>query len=213
MKNKSRIELASALDEFVAENERPTAENLATLIKRYPQYEKELIEFAASWAQQLLLPPEDELGPETEKSLIDRTMSHMLNIAYQYERSVLTDTQQEQPIQSLTEEARRVGMNAQDLAASCDLDVLLVTKLNTRQIDPFTIPVRLIQDLGDRLSRSFETIAEYLHLPQVTISKKAFLSRGKPSRGGQQSFPDAIRASSLLGPDKERWLAEVSKEE
>ncbi|WP_425410075.1 hypothetical protein [Hyphococcus sp.] len=213
MENKSRIELANALDEFVAENERPTAENLATLIKRYPQHEKELIEFAASWAQQLLLPPEDELGPETEKSLIDRTMSHMLNIAYQNEKSGLAGVQQEQPIQSLTDEARRLGMNAKDLAASCDLDVLLVTKLNSRQIDPLTIPVLLIQNLGDRLSRSFETIASYLQLPQAAVSKKAFLSRSKPSRVEQQSFPDAIRASSLPGPDKERWLAEASKEE
>ena len=82
MENRNKITLDDVFNTFVAENDRPTAENLQEWVKRYPQYRRELVDFAAAWAEQLVLPPAPELGTEAEKALIDRAMSHVLNVAY-----------------------------------------------------------------------------------------------------------------------------------
>lgn len=83
MENRNTMILDDVLNEFVAENDSPTAKSLEKWANRYPQYRRELVDFAAAWAEQLVLAPAPELEPEAEKALIDRTMSHVLNAAYE----------------------------------------------------------------------------------------------------------------------------------
>ena len=59
--------LGDALNTFVQENDRPTAENVQEWVDRYPQFRKDLVEFAAAWAEQLVLPAAEEIGAEAEK--------------------------------------------------------------------------------------------------------------------------------------------------
>lgn len=70
------------LNEFVAAHEGPTVETLESWAARYPQFRNELIDFAASWAAQLVLPPSSELTAEEEKLLVDRAMSHVQNVVF-----------------------------------------------------------------------------------------------------------------------------------
>ena len=56
MENKIEPTLDDALNTFVQGNDRPTARNVQEWVDRYPQFRKDLVEFAAVWAEQLVLP-------------------------------------------------------------------------------------------------------------------------------------------------------------
>jgi hypothetical protein len=213
MENRNTMPLDDVLNEFVTENDRPTAENLDKWVGRYPQYRRELIDFAAAWAEQIILPPAPELGAESEKALVDRAMSHVLNIAYERQEQSPGHSESDDPIDSLTGEAQRAGMTVQDFAKSCGLDLVLISKLNNRQIKPQSIPARLISHIGRQLKKPAEAIAAYLTLPPQDLARKAFLARGKPASTGQQSFADAVRASSLSEAQKARWLDQATAED
>ena len=206
MENKNEATLDDVFNTFVTENDRPTAENLQKWVKRYPQYRRELVDFAAAWAEQLVLPPAPELGPEAEKALIDRAMSHVLNVAYNRDLQEQQRVENDDPIHSLTGEAQRAGMNAQELAESCGLDVVLISKLNDRQIKPETIPARLVSLLGKLLQKSTEAIRVYFAEPPQAVAGKAFLALKKPRITEQQSFADAVRMASLSEAEKAPWL-------
>ncbi|MCP5366743.1 MAG: hypothetical protein H6907_10060 [Hyphomicrobiales bacterium] len=205
--------LDDVLNEFVAENDRPTAQSLEEWAGRYPQYRRELVDFAAAWAEQLVLPAAPELGPEAEKALIDRTMSHVLNVAYEHNEQEQGESQSDDPIDSLTGQAQRAGMDALEFAKSCGLDLALISKLNSRQIEPRTIPARLIRHIARLLGKAVSAVTAYLALPPQALAGRAFLARGKPAGAGRQNFADAVRSSSLSEAEKARWLNEGADEE
>lgn len=213
MENRNTMTLDDVLNEFVTANDRPTAQGLEEWAERYPQYRQELVDFAATWAEQLIMPPAPELEPDTEKALIDRTMSHVLNVAYQRDEKAQEQVESDHPINSLTGEAQRAGMNVQEFAKSCVLDLALVSKLNSRQIEPQTIPTRLVRHIARLLGRSVSAVTAYLALPPKALAGRAFLSRGKPASTGRQNFLDAVRASSLSEAEKARWLDQGADEE
>ena len=210
MENRNETTLDDALNTFVAENERPTRENLQEWVKRYPQFRRDLVEFAAVWSEQLLLPRGPEIGPEAEKVLIDRAMSHVLNVAYNREMQAQEHAANDKPIVNLIGEGQRAEMNAQQFAEACDLDLALMSKLNNRQFEPESIPLDLIRRVGQLLKRPIAVIADYLSEPPQAFTGKTFLSRGKPESTLRQSFVDAVQESSLPDKTKARWLKENS---
>ena len=213
MENRIEPTLDDALNTYVEENDDPTAENLQEWIKRYPQFRKDLVEFAAVWAEELFLPPAAEIGAEVEKVLVDRAMSHVLNVAYSRDMETPGQARNDDPVGSLTQDAQRAGVKSLQLAKVCGLDLGLLSKLNNRQIQPWTIPGELIRILAEHLRKTTAAIRTYFAGPTLAATGKAFLSRGKPTSTGQQSFQDAVRASSLSDEEKARWLNEGSVEE
>lgn len=208
MENRNMATLDDVLHEFVAENDRPTAENIQKWVAYYPHFEKELVDFAATWAEQLVLPEAPDLGDASERVLIDRAMSHVQNMAYH-----TSGAQAESPIQNLTGEAQRAGMDSQEFAKACGLDLALVSKLNSRMIEPATIPGSLVRHVARLIDRSFDAVANYLAMPPRNLAGNAYLARAKPSSFGRQSFADAVNASSLSDAEKRRWLDEGTDRE
>ena len=211
MENRSRATLDDVLTAFVAENEEPTAANLQTWVERYPQYRRELVDFAAAWAEQLLLPPAPEMEPETEKVLIDRAMSYVHTVAYERDTQTQSLAESGKAVHSLTEEARRAGLKPQDLANALGLDLSLVSKLNNRQITE--VPALLVSLFGQLLQKPTAAIEAYFDQPPQAAVDTAFLAHGKPASLAQQNFADAVRASSLSVEEKARWLGETPNAE
>lgn len=201
--------LDDVLNEFVAAYEKPTAEALESWAARYPQFRNDLIDFAASWAEQLMLPPAPELSPEEEKLLVDRAMSHVQNVTFKRDESA-ADRTETRSIASLTGEAKRAGMDGQEFANACGLDIALVSKLNSRQIKPLSIPARLVSHIALLIGISIEAVGEYLARPPQALAGRAYLARGKPQSTAQQSFAVAVRGSSLSDAEKARWLDEAA---
>ena len=213
MENRNRPTLDDVLNTFVAENDEPTAENLKEWVERYPQYRRELVDFATVWVEQLVLPLAPKMGPDAEKALIDSAMSHVLNTAYDREQHIHGHADGEDPIPSLTSEAQRAGMNMQEFAEACGLDLALVSKLNSRQFKPESIPSELVDLLGRLLRKSTIAIRVYLRKPTRATTGKAFLALGKPTSMEQQSFADAVQASLLSEKEKARWLGQRTGKE
>ncbi len=208
MENRSEPTLDDALNTFVEENVRPTAENLQEWVNRYPQFRKDLVEFAAVWAEQLVLPAAEEIGAEAEKVLVDRAMSHVLNVAYSRDVEAVEQATSDDPVRNLTEDAQRAGMKPAQLAKECGLDLGLLSKLNNRQIQPRTIPAELIGMLAEQLNKTVAALKTFFAGRPRATAGKAYLSRGKPAGMAQQSFADAVRQSSLSDEEKVRWLNE-----
>lgn len=205
--------LDDVLNEFVAKYERPTSEALETWVRRYPQFRRELIDFAAAWAEQMVLPEAPEFTADEEERIVDRVMSHALNVSFTRDGEAQARPPGETAIGSLTSEAKNAGMNVADFARSCGLDLVVVTKLNNRQILPETIPSRLVGHIARLVGRTAESVREYLAGPPQLVSALSFLSKKKPKQFERESFADAVRASSLSEPEKARWLDEPKEQE
>ena len=159
------------------------------------------------------MPPPAEIGAEVEKALVDRAMSHVLNMAYNRDVETPGQAASDDPLGSLTQDAQRAGVKPLQLVRVCGLDLGLLSKLNNRQIQPWTIPPDLIRILAEHLRKTTAAIKTYFVGPPLAATGKAFLSRGKPASTGQQSFQDAVRASSLSDEEKSRWLNEGAVKE
>lgn len=212
-RNEKLPTLDDVLNEFVAGHERPTAEALEAWVRRYPQFRNELIEFAAAWAEQMVLPAAPELSTDEEERIVDRAMSHALNISFSRDEQVQSHQPNENAIKSLTAEAKKAGLSAPEFAKACGLDLVLIAKLNTRQIRPNTIPPKLISHVARLLGRTIEAVTEYLGQPPQPLADRSFLALEKPKSAGQESFADAVRASSLSEAEKARWLDEADERE
>lgn len=213
MENTIEPTLDDALNTFVEENDRPTAENLQEWVDRYPQFRRDLVEFAAVWAEQIVLPRAAEMGADAEKVLVDRAMSYVLNVAYGRAVKAKEQLENDDPIPSLTGAAQRAGIGPLQLAKACRLDLGLLSKLNRRQIKVATIPIALVRLLGQQLHKSTPAVRAYLAGTPLIGEGKAFLATSKPIRMGQQSFVDAVRSSSLDEADKIYWLKEGTADE
>ena len=214
MQNEKQPTLDDVLNEFVAAHDEPRAVALDSWVARYPQFQEELIDFVAAWLEEALLPPPPALSSDVEKRITDRAMSHVLNTSFERDEArearESTSAPTKSAIASLTGEARRVGLSALELAKCCGLDLALVTKLNNRQITPDSIPPHLVSQMARQIGKTVEAVADYLAGPPQQLSGMAFLARGKPRGAQQQSFADAVRASSLREAEKARWLDEAA---
>ena len=212
MENNIEPTLDDVLNTFVQENDRPTAGSLQEWVERYPQFRNDLIDFAAAWAEQLVLPAEEEIGADTEKLWVDRAMSHVHNVAYSRDVETLRETTTDDPVGSLTGDAQRVGTKPAELARACRLDLGLLSKLNNRQIQPWTIPAELIGMLAEQLNKSVPAVMIFFAGSPRAVAAKAYLSRSKPTGTAQQSFTEAVRQSSLSDEEKARWLSDQTAE-
>jgi hypothetical protein len=213
IRNENTPTLDDVLNEFVAEYERPTSEALEMWVGRYPQFRRELIDFAAAWAEQIALPETPELTAEEEERIVDRVMSHALNVSFGRDGKTQTRQPGENAISSLTGEAKNAGMSVADLAKGCGLDLVLVTKLNNRQILPETIPSRLVSYIARLVGRTAESVMEYLGGPPQLLSGVSFMAKKKPRSFERESFAEAVRASSLREAEKARWLDNATEQE
>ena len=213
MVNKNEITLHDALNAFVGENDRPTAENVHEWVNRYPQFRKDLVEFAACWSEQSVLPPAKEIGAEAERALVARAMSNVLNLAYSRDVEAQEQAAGDDALSSLTQAAQSAGSTPLQLANECGLDLSLLSKLNNKQIQPHSIPPKLMRMLAENLHETIGALKAYFSGPSIAVTGKSFLSQAKPTAMQQQSFADAVRSSSLSEDEKSRWLNEGTIEE
>src|SRR5437660_1670995 len=104
------LELDDVLDAYMAEAGTPNWSSLAVWVRRYPQYERELMEFAATWARMEWAPL--SRGNEVdEDTLVLRGMSVVQNLLHEHRqtRGVSSDNVGEAP--SIVVDAQRNGMD------------------------------------------------------------------------------------------------------
>ncbi len=201
--------LDDVLIEFVAEFEQPTDEAIKSWIYKYPEFEREIINFSATWIEQEILPGSPEFSSEEAQLLVDRAISRAQNILFEQEQAAASNTTEVSSVKSLISEAQKCGIGVEKLVQDCNLDKPLLSKLDKRMIIPSTIPIKLVRQFAILLHRTIEVIENYFNKPATMQSNRAFLAREKPQMSSQQDFAEAVRQSSLSEEQKSGWLSEI----
>ena len=209
MNSKSKPEaLAEILDDLVASEPVIDAQTMTRWIRLYPHYERELMNFAATWSLMSHLPP-DESPLENEQAFYAGGLEVVKNLLHaSRQRTART----EQPISSLLAEAATHNLNIGKLAALSELSVPIIAKFEQRLISFSSIPREAIQNVAQTLQRSFESVATYLQSPPAFASGASYKTDTAPEMPSQQNFVTAIKDDRMLSEDKKaRWLDLASR--
>jgi len=200
--------LDDVLDAYSEVSETPSREVLAEWIARYPQYERDLIEFTVAWIQSEELP---EL-PDDRKDLNARLQGGLSIVQEIYEKRSAEDQAQNQQSRakmvSLIMDGSLLGWSTDQFARQINLSVAILRKLENRLMNAATIPTELIKLISDSIQRDPSEIIAYLRQPPMLQAGQMYKSKQPPIIGKPQDFFDAVRNDGEL-TDEQRiyWLS------
>ena len=209
MKDKeiTKTNLESVLLEFRAEARAPRPAILDAYCKRYPQFARELTDYAVEWLIDEALETAQPEAAGESNPLVSRGISRLYNRIR--ERGAGADetasrrSQARNPFEGLLPTRKRTICN------ELGIDMPLFAKLQNRLIQPETVPRAFVERLARSLEATADSLLGYLRLPAMANAAADFKAEGKPSVNQQkQRFADAVRASSLDDKQKHALLEE-----
>jgi hypothetical protein len=181
------------------------APRIEDYVRRYPDYASELLRFAVYFhtvgfdMPALDASPAAELSPAAQRALA------------QIRDSQVTPAAAAAPLAGLVQQGITVGFTPRTLAETLRLTTDLLGKLEAHAIDAATIPSTLIKRLSAVLQVTPEAIAAYLGSPGQAPAA-AFYYADRPPAQRQESFLDAVRASTLAPETKQEWV-EIARQD
>jgi hypothetical protein len=202
-------ELEDVFDAFVASDTGPNSVLLADWIRRYPQYERELIEFAASWSLMKWLPTSPDAEDVDEETLVQRGMSAVQNLLHQQEQTTARAATVA-PIASLLEEGRRRGLAPRQVAKAADLSESLLRKLDRRLVHYASIPREAIEALATAIQQQSESVDRYLQQgPTFGLAVQHRAERAPELVEPEDFFAALCSDPTMSDEQRARWLAFV----
>lgn len=193
--------LQSALLEFRVEaSDGPTPAILEAYCRHYPQYARELTDYALEWLIDEAMASADVASDVTTNAsspLVSRAISRLYDRIREREAdkeaaSTLAGQQALNPFEGLPLPRARA------IREELGIDTPLFAKFRNRLIDPDTVPHRFLEHFARLLERMEDAFIVYLRLPPTVHIGAAFKAERKPSVGNEkESFEDAVRGSSL----------------
>lgn len=197
--------LEDILDAYVASGVGPNSA-VDEWIRRYPVFERELIEFAASWSLMKWLPPAPDAKEVDEATLVLRGMSVVQNVLHRQSSEPASDPVA--PFESLIAEGRARGLEPRRLAKVVGVGDSLLRKLDRRLITHASIPQELIERLAQVTQREVTTIAAYLQQGPTLTAATEHRSEQAPKLMELEDFFDAVRADPTISHEQaEYWSA------
>ena len=187
----------------MAEN-MPDAAVLDDIVRQYPQFSRELTEFAVELALESLVEggvDEAAADPTTVSPAVSRAMSAFHNRLYALREAGGAAVAEPAPSYDVAEnpflDLDRGELRA--VARGIGGNTMLVVKLRDRLIDPNTIPDGFKRRVSDKLEVPVEVLTAHLEAsPTETRGSRQFYKADhRPRQGGRQSFVDAVRSSGL----------------
>lgn len=179
--------------------ETPDINDLSILqryIEKYPQYKKELTEYAAEGAM-LKFDLETEISDKEKNRVAELTRRNFDKFWAGKETRI-------QSIESLITAAKSLGMKKQEFAKRIGLNPSQLFNLEVRQYIFSTIPTTLIETVAETLQTTKETIENFLSLtPSVAANYK---SQDRPDELEQISFAQAIKEDETLTDEEKNRL-------
>ena len=218
MSGGSRLaELEDVLDALIAADEAPGPVALDRWIREYPQFERELVDFMASWTlmNSAVSPSVDqeELADEEVKAderLMLRGMSIVQNLLH--EMSHRTETAPR--LDSLLGAAKAVGMSLPDFARAAHLGEAVVRKLDRRLIRFASIPKQAIDAVADAMRCQARAVALYLQRPATFAAGAHYRADRVPQLAEPEDFIVAIEKDpTMTAEDRRRWRDAVNAEQ
>ncbi len=197
--------LEGVLDAYVASGAGPNAA-LDEWIRRYPEFERELIEFAASWSLMKWLPHAPDAEEVDETTLVLRGMSVVQDLLHRQSSESASDPVT--PIGSLITEGRAQGLDPRRLAQAVGVGDSLLSKLDRRLITPASIPQELIERLAQVTQRKVTTITAYLQQGPTLTAAAEHRSEQAPKLMEPEDFFDAVGADPTISREQaDYWFA------
>ena len=197
--------LEDILDAYVASGVGPNSP-LEEWTQQYPEFEREIIEFAASWSLMTWLPPAPNAEEVTEETLVLRGMSVVQNMLHR--QSGESGSDPVAPFESLIVEGQERGFEPRRLAHAVGLGDSLLRKLDRRLIAFATIPQELIYRLAQVMGREASSITAYLQQDPTLAARTEHRSEQAPKLMAQEDFFDAVRSDPTIGcDDADHWYA------
>ena len=202
--------LEDVLHELSMASTSPGAALLDQFVRRYPQYARELTDFAVDLAIDALKPGDDdvptpadvEISPAVAKAL-SRLQDRLHSVKKQRAQKA-TEVRPQDPFADLTRDELRA------LAGAIHANVPFVLKLRDRHIEPDTIPPGLLRLAADHLHVPEDVlVSHWAGQPQLQ-SANLYKSDQKPEAAKRQSFAEAV-ASSNLTEEQQRFLLALSR--
>jgi hypothetical protein len=204
------LSLSEILDEMAASEPVLDAPALARWVGRYPQYERELMDFAARLGLMTQLPP-DDTPLEDEEGFYARGLEVVQRVMDARHGSTQGA---ETPITSLLAEAKISNLDIAKLAAAADLSVSIVAKFEQRLISFAATPREAVEAIARAIKRSAESVATYLQAAPGFAPGASYKSESAPQLPPQQDFAEAVRSDRTLGEDKKRvWLERAARQQ
>lgn len=198
--------LEDVLDAFVASAADPENVSLAEWIRRYPQYERELTEFAASWSLMRSLPPALDAERTDEETLVLRGMSVMQNLLHRQQQAD-AGAVSAAPFESLLAEGQARGLGPAQLGDAAGLGLSTLRKLDRRLIRFASIPRQAIEALAASLQRTTDALATYLQQGPTFAAAVAHRAEQAPQLAKQEDFFEAVRTDpTMTAEQRTRWL-------
>ena len=199
------LSLEDILDAYVASGDSPD-HSLDEWIEHYPQYEKELTEFAVSWTLMESLPSAPESEKVEESVLVLRGMSIVQNLLHK--QSQAASSSPSVPFESLIAEARALGMKPRQLAEAVRLGDATLGKLDRRLILYASIPQVAIEELAKVIQRGAASVAAYLQQGRKFAASAEYRSEQAPVLSESEDFFTAVRNDPMISPEHaDYWLA------
>lgn len=198
-----REALEQVLEAYAASTDGPSHAALVEWIRRYPQYERELTEFAVAWSRMERLPSAPRGRQLDTDILVLRGMSIFQNIMHRKtaERAV------DQPLKGIVATAEQGGLALDQLADLLELTAALIRKLDLRRFAYPRLPEQLKVTLAAALGRPREVLERYLQGPPAFARGVRHKGNQSPSLSAQEDFFDAVRSDPDLSEDRRRrWL-------
>lgn len=200
--------LDEVLDAYTLASQIPNRDILIEYIHRYPQFERELIDYTMAWMETNKLPSPAEMEPE-DTTFIQLGMAAAQQAFHQQEEIKRINSS----FRSILEEAKLRGISANQFAIVLNLSILLIRKIDLRAITYNTIPFEIIQSFAEILERNVREIARYLTLPPMQPTTARYKSSKGPKLDEQRSFFDEVREDHLLSEEQRQyWLSKESRD-
>jgi hypothetical protein len=189
--------LDDVLGEIAAFDLAPDAGALRTWITKYPEYKREIVDFATDWVAMEAGGSNDAITAEDVDLVVNRTMSRVQAV-FAVERPAT--------IKDLFKDAKSVGHDTDSLQRTLGIDRTILTSLAARLVAPATVPLRIIETLAQTLDRTMEAVRVYLRMPPTSLVASRSLVRRQLQ---QRDFATFVESSLLSNEEKERWLDEA----
>lgn len=209
-------ELEDVLDALVAADETPGPVVLDSWVREYPQFERELVDFMASWTlmnSAASITANQEEQPDEVKAnerLMLRGLSIVQNLLHEMSQRAETAPR----LDSLIGAARAAGLSLHDLARAAHLGEAVVRKLDRRLIRFATIPRQAIGAVADAVRCQAQTVSLYLQQPATFAAAAHYRADRAPQLAEPEDFMVAVEKDPTMTPeDRRRWLDAVNAEQ
>jgi len=188
---------------FQMENEVPTRDVIQAWMTQYPQFAREIEDYAAEWVLSectALLPP--TLDEEHIRARVQSIAGNVLQQLHQEHGPTHPP-----PFQSIPEALTAVGLSPTDAEQRCDVDQSILRLVDRGLIQLASIPQRFLTRLAAVLQVSREQLQAFLQQRPRFSPTMQWKSSQVPQLNEPISFQEAVRLSNMSEAQKRHWLA------